>query len=151
MQEGSFGRREFITAGALALGAALAERAAAEDHPAHHTIPRADAALAKSALVCVATGDACTAHCLAEFRAGRSELADCAASVAELVAACRALAQLASLGSPQLPAFAAASAGVCERCEQACRKHEKHHAVCRECADACKDCLEQCRRVAKAA
>jgi Cys-rich four helix bundle protein (predicted Tat secretion target) len=151
MDQPGFGRRELLAAGAVAVGTAWAGRAFAADAPHHHGGARGDAALADTALACVSTGDACLAHCLEEFRAGRVGLGDCATNVQQMLAACGALAQLAAAASPHLPAFAAATAAVCQSCEDACRKHEQEHEICRRCADACARCRKECQRAARAA
>jgi Cys-rich four helix bundle protein (predicted Tat secretion target) len=141
--ESRFDRRALLVGGAAlaALGSTRTASAAADPHQGHHAI---HATLARAALDCVARGDACTAHCLADLRAGHTELAQCASAVEELVVACRALARLAALGSEQLPRFAAATAEICKACEVECRKHEKH-APCKACAEACAKCIEECK------
>lgn len=50
---------------------------------------------------------------------------------------CQALARLAHLESPHVQTLAPACRTICDACEEECRKHEKMHAVCRQCADAC--------------
>jgi Cys-rich four helix bundle protein (predicted Tat secretion target) len=136
-------RRTLIGSAAALAAAGIARGAYASDH-AHADHHSKHEKLARAALDCVATGDACVAHCLAEMRAGSTELAGCASAVEELVAACRALSQLAALDSAHLARFAAATAEVCKACETECRKHEKH-APCKACAEACKRCIEECK------
>ncbi len=141
-----FDRRALLVgaAAALALLPAVGPRAARDPLvPARSALAR----LARAALDCVGRGDECIAHCLAEMRAGRSELADCASAVAELVAVCGALARLAALGSPQLPHFAAATAEVCRACALECRKYAEHEP-CVACAEACERCLAECQALA---
>lgn len=36
----------------------------------------------------------------------------------------------------------------CKDCEDECRKHEKKHMTCKECADACAKCLAECKKIA---
>ena len=146
--QGQLGRRELLMgAAALATVSAVGANAAHHDKHEHgHAHAAGDERLAKAALDCVGSGDACISHCLTEFKQGRTELAECAARVEELVAACRTLAQLAAHGSPHTKAFAAVTADVCRTCETECRKHAKHDA-CKACAEDCAACIEQCNRV----
>lgn len=139
MMERSLNRRELL-AGAGALVVAGAPELVLADHHAEGGMPAAagsSAELIDAALACVKTGDACVAHCLAEFKKGDTMLADCAASVERMLAVCSATARLAALGSPRLGKFAAVCAEICADCEAECRKHAQHHAVCKACADAC--------------
>lgn len=148
MASKSLMRREFIAGAVVAAGVA-ATGAKAGHHEAgghHHS---GDAKLADAANACVAAGNHCTAHCFSEFKAGRSELAQCAARVEELVASCAALATLAAQDSEHLPAFAGVAAAICGSCEEECRKHAKMHVACKRCAEACAACKEQCERVAQ--
>ena len=141
-------------AGAAALTVLASARAASADshhehHEHHHSA--ANAELVAAALDCVRRGDECTAHCLAEFKAGDTSLAECAAAVEETVAVCVALAKLAALDSKNLGSFAAACAEICEHCETECRVHEDTHESCRACADACARCVEECKKVSRGA
>ncbi len=136
--ERSLNRRELL-AGAGALVVAAAPELVLADH---HTegaapAPKGTAELIDAALACVKAGDACVAHCLAEFKKGDTMLADCAASVERMLSVCGATARLAALGSPHLAKFVAVCADICTDCEAECRKHAQHHAVCKACADAC--------------
>ncbi len=151
MGEKAILRRDFVAgaAAAAALAAAPPARAGAE-HSAHGRHPAVgDAELAAAAGDCVEVGNACKAHCLAEFAAGRNGLAVCAVRVDEVIAACGALVSLAARGSEHLPAFAAATAEVCRSCEAECRRHAEMHETCRRCAEACAACLEHCERAAR--
>ncbi len=152
MSEKSILRREFVAgaaaAAALVTAPAVRTRAAHPDHGGHHGT--GDMPLAAAAGHCVEVGNACKAHCLAEFAAGRNRLAACAARVDEVITACGALVSLAARGSEHLPAFAAATAEVCRSCEAECRRHAEMHDTCRRCAEACAACLEHCERVAGA-
>lgn len=135
--ERSLNRRELL-AGAGALMVAGAPQIVLADH---HTeaapAPKGTAELIDAALACEKAGDACVAHCLAEFKKGDTMLADCAASVERMLAVCAATARLAALGSAHLAKFVAVCADICADCEAECRKHAQHHAVCKACADAC--------------
>ncbi|MEO0423034.1 MAG: Csp1 family four helix bundle copper storage protein [Pseudomonadota bacterium] len=136
---GSWARRDVLsgaTAALAGLAFATAGHAAHHEQSGHHAMQAVDNKLRDSALECVTTGDDCIAHCLSEFQSGDTTLADCAVRVQDLVIACRALAQLAAHRSSHLAAFAKATSAVCKRCEEECRKHAKHHEVCRACAKA---------------
>ena len=151
MRSGEIGRRDFLvaataTAAVTAAGSALAGSHA--DHQHHH--PKTDEKLSSAAAACVTTGDVCIAHCLDEFKAGRTELAECAFRVEELIAACTALMKLAALRSSELPAFAAATARICKQCEKECLKHAKKHPSCASCAEACEACRLACDEVTAA-
>lgn len=143
-------RREFMTAttaAAATAGAAafMAGSALADDdkHKGHGDFPP----LAQTSGHCVASGQACLAHCLMSFSGGDTTLAACAKSVNELIVACGALQALAIDQSKSLGAFAKAVAVVCEDCEKECRKHEDKHEVCKACAEACKACLAECKKI----
>jgi len=107
-----------------------------------------NASLVATALDCAGTGEICLQHCLREFTAGQTMLAQCAKRVAEMIPACEALASLAALESQHLAAYAKVCADICQSCEDECRKHESHHAICKECADTCVKLVEACRKVA---
>jgi Cys-rich four helix bundle protein (predicted Tat secretion target) len=139
-------RRELITTvGALAFAGGIGKTSAqtpAEMHPPLYK------ALAVSTAKCVATGEDCMRHCLGMYAMKDTSMADCANSVAQLIAACRALQTLASLNSSFTPAFAKDVAAVCIACEKECRKFYDKVSACKACADACKTCAADCRSVA---
>ena len=101
-----------------------------------------------TALDCIGSGNVCIEHCIVQLRAGNTEMADCAAAVQEMHAACTGLATLAAQNSKHLGKYAAACLEICKSCEAACREHEKMHAVCKACADSCKACIAECEKVA---
>lgn len=140
-------RRDFLlTSGLVALAATpgLASAAAAGSHE-HHTGKHTD--LITEALHCIDTGSACAAHCIAEMRSGDTELLECLVQVQELVIACEALAKFAAYDSEHLKTYAAATIEVCETCEAECRKFEKRHNECKDCADACVACATECEKI----
>ena len=147
-------RRELLTsAGAAAV--ILASASASADEHMHHdhgamAMPMAtpNAKLIDTASVCIKTGDACMAHCLASFAAGDTSLAACAKTVNEMLSVCASLHKLAAAGSARLPEMAKLAIAVCQDCEKECRKHEHHHATCKACADACAACAEECQKAA---
>lgn len=94
---------------------------------------------------CIKTSEQCIAHCLSMFKTGDTSTVDCAISVEQSLAFCRAHMTLASLDSPHLAAMCELAIKVCGDCEQECRKHEKKHSACKACADACAACVKECK------
>ena len=140
-------RREMLgSVGALAL-AALAVDAVAADHD-HHNHGGKYQGLIGTSGDCVRTGEACLSHCLDLLGKGDKEMAACAKSVNDLLAVCGALQRLATTESPLLPKYARLAGEFCEGCEKECRKHEKKHSQCKDCAEACAACLKECRKIA---
>lgn len=144
-------RREMLKgAGAIALAALSGAAAAADDAHHHHHDHGAGSRLqplAASAGDCIATGEACLAHCLVLLGQGDTVMAACAQSVNELLAVCAALQKLALQNAKHAVSFARVAADVCADCEKECRKHEKKHAECKACADSCAACLKECRKL----
>lgn len=147
-------RREMLKTVAAAVAGAVstAALAADHDHHAHHdhgAMGKKYAGLITTSIDCMKTGEACIAHCLVLLGQGDNrEMAACAQSVNELLAACDALQKLASQDSKYTLAFAKLTAEVCASCEKECRKHEKKHAECKACADSCAACLKECKNLA---
>lgn len=139
-------RRDLIAAvGGLAIAGSLTKASAqskAEMHPPKYKH------LEETSGQCVATGEDCLRHCLAMWSMKDSSMADCANSVIQLVAACRALQTLASLNSPFTVAFAKDAGAVCLACEKECRKFYDKYDVCKACGDACLACAADCRKIA---
>lgn len=118
------------------------------DHPARsgtwpHVVDASD--LAAIAQRCIADGEACLAHCFQRFQAGDTSMATCALAVDEMLVACRMLSRFATRDSRHLSKVAQLCISICVACEEACRKHAKHHDVCRRCADSCRECADACR------
>lgn len=106
-----------------------------------------DAALADAALKCLKFAEICSAHCIEMLEQGDRTLAECRRRVDETAAICEALASLAIQGSPVTRKLAVLAVDVCRSCEQECRKHEKQHAICKDCADSCVACARECKRI----
>lgn len=140
-------RRDVLAAGA-ALGAAygfgISQAFAADAAPAK---PVAGAGLAAAAAACVQVGEECLQHCLSLLADGDESLGDCAKSVQQMLAICRAAGPLVYAGSKHLRAFAEVCAAVCGDCETACRKHESHHAICKACAEACAKTVAEAKKL----
>ena len=141
-------RREILSAAGTLAAAAFVAPAMAAEHDHHdHGAAAPYAKVAASALDCVATGDACIAHCFDSFIGGDTSLAVCAKKVDDLIAVCSTLAKLASNNSPNLLAYSKVAMQVCKDCEKECRKHADQHATCKACADSCAACAEQCGKL----
>jgi Cys-rich four helix bundle protein (predicted Tat secretion target) len=97
---------------------------------------------------CIRECEVCLTHCIEKLSEGDKSMANCAASVRECIAMCEALLTVATTKSPRTKQLAALCAATCRDCEKACRQHEKHHVVCKECAEACKRCADACEAVA---
>jgi len=145
-------RRDVIglaaAAASLAAFSSTSRAEEAAEHHHHHEAPAGIKALFQAAQACVGAAQLCQAHCQLLFVSGDRSLADCARSVDGLIPVCQALAALAAQESPFLPHYAKAAAGICRACEQQCRKHEKEHTQCRDCAEACAACAKQCDAMA---
>jgi len=146
-------RRDVLTAAStITLAGMTAQALAADAMPAghdHHASGSRFADLVRATSNCISTGDACLSHCLVMLGQGEKDLAACARTVRDAIAACTALRELAAADSPHVPALAKVVSGICSDCEAECKKHEKH-AVCKECEKACRDCKELCDKVAAA-
>jgi Cys-rich four helix bundle protein (predicted Tat secretion target) len=114
------------------------------DHPAHAghegqatTGSTKNQDLLDAALLCVNRGEACIDHCAKQLGAGDTSMKDCMDSVSTMLAMCTAVARFAAFDAPRLKEVVKLSIDVCTDCEKECRKHEQHHAQCKNCADSC--------------
>ncbi|MBF0163407.1 MAG: four-helix bundle copper-binding protein [Magnetococcales bacterium] len=147
-------RRQLLTAGTatVLLGTLTQDLLAAgesHDHHQHHAAAPKNQAILTATLDCIATGEACLAHCLSAFRAGDTTLAACASSVSEMLPVSRAMFQLANLDSRHLAKLAAVCIEVCRACEAECRKHADKHATCKAMAESCAACVKACQKLTK--
>lgn len=148
-------RRQWIGAAAALAAAASAGHALAQAgaKPAagahHHHGGNAKTELLVDALSeCINKGETCLAHCLVLLGEGDRTVAGCARSVNETIALCEGLRKLAAQGSPRAAQVARIARAACLDCEKECRKHEKKHAECRDCAKACAACARECEAFA---
>ncbi len=151
-------RREALkTTGALALSAFVTEAMAAEhdhsqmhDHAAmnHEGMKNPYTKLIQTTGDCIQKGQLCIDHCLMLLADGETEMAACARSVHQMLAICGALQQLASYQSKQVKPLAKIAMEMCKACEDECRKHEKKHAACHDCAESCAACYKECKALA---
>jgi Cys-rich four helix bundle protein (predicted Tat secretion target) len=163
LQEKQMDRRNWLQSG-IALSAAMAATmaGAAEkkskalphlhhhaDEPAQcHEMPGGLDHLIRATSRCVSAADICLAHCLELLGQGDKTMAACARSVVETRAICDALRVLASQKSKATHQVAAVAADLCKACEAECRKHAEHHTQCKDCADACAECVKVCGQFA---
>ncbi|NWF36467.1 four-helix bundle copper-binding protein [Mariprofundus sp. KV] len=161
MEGPNMDRRTMLkSAGALGLGALASTAAmggiskafAAGEHNMHHNHSTGSKHAKMIDLLheCMRAGDDCIHHCLIEFKAGDTAMADCARIVMETGAFCAAHAKLATLESAHMKEMCELSIKMCGDCEKECRKHEKKHSTCKACADACAECIKECKRFLKA-
>lgn len=143
-------RRDILkTTGAAALTALISDawaEHAGHDHGGAHATPYAK--LIQATSTCTIKGQACINHCLLLLGDGDKTMADCARSVQQMLVICGAVQQLASAGSRHLKPLARVAMDVCKDCEDECRKHDKKHAACKECGDACAACYKECKAIA---
>ena len=133
-------RRNLMTqTGAVALAALSTVAMAAEDPHAHHhhVSDNAYQGLISATADCGAKGQACVSHCLDLLGQGEKEMAACAKSVSQMLALCGALESLAIQQSGYVPGLIKTALDSFQACEKECRKHEKKHTQCKDCADAC--------------
>jgi Cys-rich four helix bundle protein (predicted Tat secretion target) len=144
-------RRSLLTGvGAIsaltAMGMVQQAVAAASEHEHHHhVVDDARTRLIDSATTCIKTGDACSHHCIELFKTGDTSLAGCIDSVQQMLATCTALTKLAAYDSRHLKTMVQLCMSVAEDCQKECSKHETKHAECRDCANACADCIKVCK------
>ncbi|MDE2118330.1 MAG: four-helix bundle copper-binding protein [Betaproteobacteria bacterium] len=154
-------RREMLkgvlkgTAGGLMLAAAGNTVFAAEDamhqHAGHQHSPasgKKNQGLIDAAADSVKKGQACLQHCIESLGQGDKELGKCAMAVNDMIAACVAIEQLANYNSPHLAKMARVAMDICRDCEDECRKFEKKHEVCKDSADSCAACFNECKKIA---
>lgn len=139
--------RRDILIGAAAVATTLSAGKAfsSSEHQHHQTNSNTD--LIDIAYDCIKKGQTCNDHCIELVKSGDTSIADCMASVSEMLASCDALAQMASYQSRHLPALAEVCIAVCEDCEKECKKHAKKHVACKACADSCRDCIDACKKI----
>lgn len=150
-------RRQLLGGIGAALAAALATRNAhaqapaakgSGGHHAHHGASAKTELLIDALNDCVSKGEACLAHCLVLLGEGDKSVAGCARSVSETIAICEGLRKVAAQGSKRAAELARIARAACLDCEKECRKHEKKHAECRDCAKACAACAKECESFA---
>lgn len=141
-----------VAAGGLMLAAAGNSVFAADTakHPAGHQHgANKNQSLIDAAADSVKKGQACIAHGLEMLsQAENKGMAICAMRVSDMVAACTAIEQLANYNSPHLAKMARVVMDICKDCEKECRKFEKDEAICKDTADSCIVCFNECKKIA---
>lgn len=130
---------------ALAQGQKAGTKAGGHHH--HHGGAKTELLL-DAVAECLNKGEVCIAHCIVLMGEGDKSVAGCARSVSETLALCEGLRKLAAQGSPRAKDMARLARAACLDCEKECRKHEKKHAECRDCAKACAACAKECEAFA---
>ncbi len=142
-------RRDLLaygTALGASLGLGVAPAFAADAAPGAKSAA-AGAGLAVAAAECVRVGEECLQHCLVLLADGDESLGECAKTVQQMLAVCRAAGPLVYAGSKHVAGYAKLCAGICADCETACRKHESHHAICKQCAEACAKTIAEAKKL----
>lgn len=103
--------------------------------------------LMNSAQNCITAANICINHCISLISRGDTSLRDCLRTASEMIPACNALGQLASMNAKRLKELAEFCIIVCNDCEIECRKHQSHHWQCKNCAEACAECIKQCKNL----
>jgi Cys-rich four helix bundle protein (predicted Tat secretion target) len=140
--------RRNILLGAAAMTAAITsgQTFASSGHE-HHQMNK-NTAVIDAAMDCVKKGDACLDHCIELVKMGDISIAECLGTVTDMLPMCTALSKLAANQSPHLAQLATVCISVCEACEKECRKHEKKHTQCKNCAESCAACIKECKKIA---
>ena len=133
------------TVGTIALAQGGSYKEGSHHEGSHGKSSKSQDDLKDAALNCVKAGQDCIQHCLEHFKKGDTSLADCAASVSEMVVFCTTLSGLSAFKSKRLAAFAKLCGQSCRDCEVECRKHEDTHPICKRCAEACAECSKHCQ------
>lgn len=105
-------------------------------------------ALIDAALLCVSKGEACVPHCVGLLAGGDVSLGECLEKVLVTIPMCTAVSRAAGLDATRLKEIAKVCGDICADCEIVCRKHEKHHAVCKDCAEACAAFVKESKKLA---
>jgi Cys-rich four helix bundle protein (predicted Tat secretion target) len=112
--------------------------------PAMNRMP-ANLQLMQSAQNCIMSANICVNHCISLISRGDTSLKDCLRTASEMLPSCNNLGQLASMNARRLKEYVEFCIVVCNDCEIECRKHQSHHWQCKQCAEACAECIKQCK------
>lgn len=104
-------------------------------------------ALSDSASNCIGDGERCLQHCIELLGSGDKSMDACARTVRDMLATCEAMRTLANAKSPLLKKMAAVCLEACKICAAECDKHPRH-AVCKRCADSCRKCMDEIKKIA---
>ena len=147
-------RRDVLAGLGVLVAAGLTDALAADQHAEHQHHHHAEhggkinQALLDTTARCINTGEVCLAHCLQLLGEGDRGMAECARSVNQMLAVCRALNSLAAQGSDMVQDMAMIATDACHICYEACEKHAGKHPQCKACMDACEACERECKKAA---
>lgn len=141
--------RRNLLLGSAAISASLiaSNSFAAMDHSQHHNMQNPHSSIINAALSCIKTGDACAAHCIQLIQMGDNTMADCLATVTDMLPMCSTLAKLSASQSSHLSEFAKVCTAICEDCEKACKEHADKHTACKDCMNSCAACIKECKKL----
>ncbi len=139
-------RRNLLIGAGAVIGMAAAGPALAGHEHHHHEMMKSKPVL-EAALHCMNSSQLCLAHCLEQFKAGDTSMAECAQAVQESASMCGAFYQLQALNSSHIKKVAAACLAVCETCEKTCDEFADQHEVCKDCRDSCTDLIKELKQI----
>jgi Cys-rich four helix bundle protein (predicted Tat secretion target) len=149
-------RRELLmTMGVLSLGSAtvFAKDETKVTKQSAGKNPHLDA-LIKASSECMQTGEICLSHCMRSLNDGDKSMAECNATVHNMLAICSATMKVAAYQTSKpdmLKQLVQTCADYCQQCATACEKHAGHHAECNACMESCKKCADVCKKFIQAA
>jgi len=149
MLKGTVGGLMLAAAGNTVFAAESAKQPAGHEHMHDmHGSGKKNQSLIDAAADCMKKGQACLSHGIHLWSQGENKgMAICAMRVNEMIAACAAIEQLASYNSAHLVKMAKVVMDICKDCEKECRKFEKEHEPCRQAADSCDACFNECKKI----
>ncbi|MEM6294687.1 MAG: four-helix bundle copper-binding protein [Myxococcota bacterium] len=130
-------------------GKKMDEHAGHEGHEGHGAAAGegGDMDLVNTVADCIAAGQACLAHCIRLLSTGDKSMGDCAKSVNDMLAVCRASESLAAANSKHLEGIAKLCIDTCSDCAKACGPHVGHHAECKNCKEHCDKTIAAMKKV----
>ncbi|TGJ99386.1 four-helix bundle copper-binding protein [Leptospira semungkisensis] len=152
--EQSFSRKQILGLSAAAIATLASSSVLGEDHASKkhskkskktNSMPVGSAAEASAQ--CIVKGRVCINMCVDVLSEGHTEMADCLRSVEETTALCEAFVTLSSLHSVGTKKLASLCLESCERCAAQCDKHADHHQECKDCAEACRNCIAEFKKL----
>ena len=139
-------RKNFLkaSAGTAMAYSALSQLSAESGHAGHiPPLPEKTAEAIHSAASCKATGSICQAHCIELLGMGDKSLYECMKTVSEMMVLCESYIIHASQKSKLTKKVESVCIAACEACKKECLKHAAHHKQCKDCADACSECIQK--------
>lgn len=149
-------RRELLVAAGMigvASSGALGKGEGKTEHKRLNSNPHLEGFLRASS-ECMRTGEVCLSHCMRLLGQGDVSMAECNATVHNMLAVCSATMKVATYqtsSAEMIKKLVQACAEYCQACAASCEKHASHHAECKNCMESCKSCADACNRFAAAA